>query len=427
MQPVDYGSILRSGAALVPDYAQQQLLQQQMAMQGQAQQLDQQKFQAAQHVQARKLDEDARYTARLQQYLAADPKDQPGILIRMQTEFPDRHEALQGAFKGQQGLNAATDFQQSAELHSFVQAGRFDLAANKLKQRIASDETAGQDVTDDREVLAMLESGDPAQQRQASGIITTHVALADPAKFSETYKALNPQEAQTQAQREYEWRVNQFGKAEADKWLAVSSDKFVPVDGVGIFRGSDLIGGTAPQAVQSTRGGDQASSGGGDIATALNSYGYSPAVVAGFLGNFKHESDLGRSKASGDGGTAHGLAQWRNERVANFERVIGKHPNRASLPEQVKFVHWEMQNPEAAGMTVTQRDAILSAKTPEQAASLIDRFYERSNGKSRAARAKAAREFVGKQPNKVTSKAQYGSLPSGAQYTAPDGSIRVKS
>lgn len=132
----------------------------------------------------------------------------------------------------------------------------------------------------------------------------------------------------------------------------------------------------------------------GSITTGLRAEGMSDAVIAGFLGNFEHESALGQNKNSGDGGTAHGLAQWRYERVDNFKRVIGKHPKSATLAEQVRFVAWEMKNPEKAGMTVAQRDSILAAKTPEEAAELIDKYYERSNGKSRRDRAKAARRFA---------------------------------
>lgn len=132
----------------------------------------------------------------------------------------------------------------------------------------------------------------------------------------------------------------------------------------------------------------------GAITKGLRSSGMSDAVIAGFLGNFEHESALGENKNSGDGGTAHGLAQWRFDRVDNFKQVIGKHPRNATLEEQVRFVAWEMKNPGKAGMTVEQRDQILAAKTPEQAAELIDRFYERSNGKSRKARASAARRFA---------------------------------
>ena len=125
----------------------------------------------------------------------------------------------------------------------------------------------------------------------------------------------------------------------------------------------------------------------------------SEVVIAGFLGNFRHESGHRTNPGAGDNGTAFGMAQWRHERVANFQRVIGKHPSRASRAEQVRFVVWELNNPTAAGMGRTEaearrnRDRILNARSPEEAARLIDQFYERSNGKSRQERARAAREY----------------------------------
>jgi len=138
-----------------------------------------------------------------------------------------------------------------------------------------------------------------------------------------------------------------------------------------------------------------ATSNANSVSSVLSAAGMSSAVVAGFLGNFQHESAIGANKTSGDGGTAHGLAQWRFDRVDNFKKVIGKHPKNASIDEQARFVAWEMENPQAAGMTTAQRDQILAAKTPEAAAALIDKYYERSNGKSRDARAKSARDFHG--------------------------------
>jgi hypothetical protein len=116
-------------------------------------------------------------------------------------------------------------------------------------------------------------------------------------------------------------------------------------------------------------------------------------VVAGFLGNFHAEGGYGGAK--GDGGTAHGIAQWRGERQTNFQRVIGKPVSQATTAEQAKFVLWEMENPEAAGMSVAQRDAILAAKTPGEAAGLIDQYYERSSGAHRQKRVAAAERMTG--------------------------------
>lgn len=125
------------------------------------------------------------------------------------------------------------------------------------------------------------------------------------------------------------------------------------------------------------------------VASVLSGSGLNNNVIAGFLGNFHAEGGYGG--AQGDGGSAGGIAQWRNERRANFQKVIGVDPTKATPEQQAKFVVWELNNPKAAGMTVAQRDAILNAGSPEQAAALIDQHFERSDGRSRDARIAAAR------------------------------------
>lgn len=115
------------------------------------------------------------------------------------------------------------------------------------------------------------------------------------------------------------------------------------------------------------------------VGTALAAAGLPAPVIAGILGNGEHESGGQWNQAVGDGGTAHGAFQWRNDRVANFQQVTGVHPSQASPDQTAAFVLWELQNPERAGMTREQVQAILSARTPEEAAVLFSRHYERPN------------------------------------------------
>jgi hypothetical protein len=129
------------------------------------------------------------------------------------------------------------------------------------------------------------------------------------------------------------------------------------------------------------------------VASALSSAGLPAPVVAGFMGNFHVEG--GYDGAQGDGGSASGIGQWHTDRAATFQRIIGKPVTQATPAEQAKFVVWEMQNPQAAGMTVAQRDKILAAKTPAEAAALIDQHYERSSGRDRRTRMAAATAFAG--------------------------------
>lgn len=143
------------------------------------------------------------------------------------------------------------------------------------------------------------------------------------------------------------------------------------------------------------------------VANGLSNF--NPNVVAGFLGNFHVEG--GYDGAQGDGGKAAGIAQWQGKRRDNFKNIIGKDPTQATIDEQVKFVLWEMENPLKAGMTVAQRDAILGAKTPKEAAELIDKYYERSSGKARADRVAAAMSFVG--THAATTAADLKPIPPG--------------
>lgn len=164
------------------------------------------------------------------------------------------------------------------------------------------------------------------------------------------------------------------------------------------------------------------------VASELQGAGMSQAVVAGFLGNFEVEG--GYSGARGDGGTASGIAQWRHERRANFRSQFGKDPHEASAAEQAQFVVWEMNNPGAAGMTVAQRDQILAADTPEVAADLIDRFYERSSGQHRSERQQHAARLHGggEAPQRHDLETIYASINerAAAENWTPEKTERVK-
>ncbi|HWJ68865.1 MAG TPA: phage tail tip lysozyme [Sphingobium sp.] len=147
----------------------------------------------------------------------------------------------------------------------------------------------------------------------------------------------------------------------------------------------------------------------GQYARAFRQHGLSEPVIAGILGNVHYESAF-RSGRVGDNGTAFGHFQWRASRVDNFLKVIGTHPKDATVEQQAHFVKWELDNPTQAGMSAKNRDRILNAKTPEEAARAFDQFYERSDGKTRDGRAAmAAKFFKGSEggPGGVTPRPDY--------------------
>src|SRR5690606_442506 len=96
----------------------------------------------------------------------------------------------------------------------------------------------------DEAVLAGLESDDPIQRNAAVATIGIQLAALTGDKFAETYGKLNPSENKTAVQREYDWRVNQFGLDAANRWLATQDESLVAVEpGGSVYRKSDFIGG----------------------------------------------------------------------------------------------------------------------------------------------------------------------------------------
>lgn len=119
-----------------------------------------------------------------------------------------------------------------------------------------------------------------------------------------------------------------------------------------------------------------------NITTALDyfvSKGLSMEQSAGIVGNLLAESNLDpkainkAEKKKGYKGYGRGIAQWSNERVANFKNVTGKEIERASLTEQLDFVWHELQ----------ERKILMSklknAKSTRESADLILRGYENGN------------------------------------------------
>ncbi|HEU4805007.1 MAG TPA: phage tail tip lysozyme [Nitrobacter sp.] len=149
------------------------------------------------------------------------------------------------------------------------------------------------------------------------------------------------------------------------------------------------------------------------VSSTLSAAGLPAPVVAGFLGNGHHESGGWNIGAAGDGGTAHGAFQWRGERAANFQRVTGVHPNQATPEQTARFVMWELQNPEAAGMTREQAQAILSARSPQEAALLVSRYYERPNA------------AMARNDRRVALAGRYAQSVSGASPSASGGGSPV--
>jgi peptidoglycan hydrolase-like protein with peptidoglycan-binding domain len=120
----------------------------------------------------------------------------------------------------------------------------------------------------------------------------------------------------------------------------------------------------------------------GSATTALKffiSKGWTTEQAAGIVGNLQAESGANlKTDAVGDAGQAYGIAQWHPPRQKDFTKTTGKDIRGSSLQDQLTFIDWELNN--------TERNAgrhLRAAKTAEEAAWVMDEYYERSTGAHR--------------------------------------------
>ena len=111
--------------------------------------------------------------------------------------------------------------------------------------------------------------------------------------------------------------------------------------------------------------------------------------AAGKVANLQAESgqNIKPWGVTGDNGTAFGAAQWRNDRFANLQKyAASKGLDYRSTEAQQGFMRHEYLGPEKRAYK-----ALTSAQTPDQAATAINRFYERSADRTGGREANALR------------------------------------
>jgi murein DD-endopeptidase MepM/ murein hydrolase activator NlpD len=121
--------------------------------------------------------------------------------------------------------------------------------------------------------------------------------------------------------------------------------------------------------------------------------GLSQAQAAGVLGNFVRESSL--NPRINEGGAVglparrggYGLAQWTGSRQSDLIRFAGSDERAGDLNTQIAFLKQELQGPERKAY-----DSLLKAQTPEEAALVFERDFERAGIKANDQRVAAARK-----------------------------------
>jgi peptidoglycan hydrolase-like protein with peptidoglycan-binding domain len=116
------------------------------------------------------------------------------------------------------------------------------------------------------------------------------------------------------------------------------------------------------------------------------SKGWTPEQAAGIVGNLQAEVGANlRTDLPGDGGKAYGVAQWHPDRQRKFAEVMKRDIRASGLEEQLAFVDWELKNSQNVAPWYAG-DKLKAAKTAEEAAWIVDQFYERSSGQHRQKR-----------------------------------------
>jgi Phage tail lysozyme len=122
--------------------------------------------------------------------------------------------------------------------------------------------------------------------------------------------------------------------------------------------------------------------------------GLTQAQAAGAVGNLQAESgaNIPSWGPTGDAGSAHGAAQWRLDRLANLQKYAADNGlDYRSTEAQQGFMRQEYLGSERSAY-----DRLTSAKTPEEAAGVVNKYYERSadrSGRREANAASIARRF----------------------------------
>lgn len=111
--------------------------------------------------------------------------------------------------------------------------------------------------------------------------------------------------------------------------------------------------------------------------------GATPLEAAAMVGNFTAENGLNTNGKPGDSGTAFGGGQWRHDRLDNLKKLAAQRGEAwDSVPAQVAHTLNELKGGDAGAARA--RALIAQAKTPEEAAAIFAKHFERPSDKALA-------------------------------------------
>jgi hypothetical protein len=104
----------------------------------------------------------------------------------------------------------------------------------------------------------------------------------------------------------------------------------------------------------------------------LQQMGWTQEQASGLAANFWKES-LFDPKAVGDNGHAYGIAQWHEDRQADFKKLFGIDIQKSTLDQQLQFADYELRH----GKEQKAGQALSAAASAQSAGGVVSRLYER--------------------------------------------------
>jgi hypothetical protein len=106
-------------------------------------------------------------------------------------KYPEFQKQIQDSWSMLDTAQRRTDATQLGAITSLLSKGQYDSAAKMLQTRIDAGKSSGRDTSQDEQALAMLNSGDPAQQKAVLGLAMTEAyGAVGPDKAAEYFNGL---------------------------------------------------------------------------------------------------------------------------------------------------------------------------------------------------------------------------------------------
>lgn len=186
------------------------------------------------------------------------------------TLYPEAHDALGKAWEALDANQRQGTLRTTSDVYARLQNGDTEGAVAELQAHMDAAKAGGEDTSQYPALIQAIQQ-DPKKAAALAGYALA--SAVGPDKFAEMFKTLNPDNKETQVQKEYDWRVATFGRPQANQWLAVQDTKLIAGQPGGKI---EALGPSGFSSVDSTAGAPQPK--GGDTSTGVTVTPTGPAI-----------------------------------------------------------------------------------------------------------------------------------------------------